>query len=334
MSKKTSKKLTANLTPFLIIAAVLLVGGALAYLDQKEEESNDLSVQEIGGKSITFINDTLLQGAETATLLGVSEENGLYKLSLKIGENEFDSYATKDGSLFFPEGVKMVEEEPEEVTEGQVQPTEQPKTCDEVTKAETPLLEVFVVSKCPFGTQTQRILGEIIKNIPSLAGNIDVKYIGSVRNGEVTAMHGEPEAQENLRQICIREEQADKYWNYLGCHLKKAEVDGCLTAAGVNKTELTACMTDGAGVAYAQEDFTAQGKYGVTGSPTLILNGVKVSEFNFGGRTAQSLKTLTCCGFSQSPGFCSQELSGEEATTGFSETYAPQSGASPSGSCN
>jgi hypothetical protein len=33
-----------------------------------------------------------------------------------------------------------------------------------------------------------------------------------VKNGKIASMHGDEEAKENLRQICIREEQKDKYW--------------------------------------------------------------------------------------------------------------------------
>jgi hypothetical protein len=37
------------------------------------------------------------------------------------------------------------------------------------------------------------------------------RYIGTVSGTTITAMHGEAEAKENLRQICIREEQSTKY---------------------------------------------------------------------------------------------------------------------------
>ena len=92
-------------------------------------------------------------------------------------------------------------------------------------------------------------------------------------------------------------------------------------------------MTDSSrGLRYAQEDFDAQELYGVTGSPTLILNGQRVSENDFGGRTAQALKSLLCCGFESQPGFCSQDLNADPAATGFSEDYASGNSGS-SGDC-
>jgi len=54
----------------------------------------------------------------------------------------------------------------------------------------------------------------------------------------------------------------------------------------------------------------------------LILNGEKVSEFDFGGRTAEAVKNLLCCGFSEKPELCSKKLSETQAATGFSENYS------------
>jgi len=39
-------------------------------------------------------------------------------------------------------------------------------------------------------------------------------------NNTIKSMHGAAEAQENLRQICIREEQSGKYWDYVRCYIE------------------------------------------------------------------------------------------------------------------
>ncbi len=200
-------------------------------------------------------------------------------------------------------------------------------------RLDKPLLEAFVVSKCPFGLQMQRILNEIVKNIPELAQYIKVEYMGEIVNGKIDAMHGEEEAQENLRQICIREEQSDKYWPYIDCHIKEGKVEECLSLAKVDTTKLTSCMNDAKkGLAYAQKDFDRQNTFNVTGSPTLILNEEGVSEMGFGGRTAEAVKTVLCCGFKNKPSFCDKALTTEQAATSFSPTYSSNN--TSSGSCN
>jgi hypothetical protein len=152
--------------------------------------------------------------------------------------------------------------------------------------------------------------------------------MGSVVNGKITAMHGDAEAQENLRQICIRDEQNSKYWSYINCHIKKGDVDGCLTTAGIDKTKLNSCTTDpNKGLKYAQVDFDMQNKYDVTGSPTLILQDGQISEFDFGGRNTEALKNMICAGFNSQPGICGTKLNTASAASSFSETYASSAAA-------
>ena len=319
----------------LIIIAILIAGatisGTLWYVNNGKTTASGsiLTLEEAGGKVMNYINQVLPEGS-TATLISIVDDGSVYKVRLKIGESEYDSFIAKDGKYLFPEGYDL-----EKTVENSKESEQQQKkiTCEDIKKTDKPLLEVFVVSKCPFGLQIQRILNEIVKNIPSLANNIEVEYIGSIQGDRITAMHGELEAQENLRQICIREEKPDKYWDYIDCHIKTGDVEGCLVTTGIGTNGLDVCMSNNSrGLEYAKKDFNSQEKYKATGSPTLFLNGEKVSEFDFGGRTAEAVKTLLCCGFKTESNVCSQKLTEASAATGFSETYSQSSGSS-GGSC-
>jgi hypothetical protein len=143
-------------------------------------------------------------------------------------------------------------------------------------------------------------------------------------------MHGDAEAKENLRQICIRDEQPAKYWNYLSCQMKASGTEtSCEQSTGVNSAALNACITNPSrGVAYAQKDFDLANKYGVSGSPTLVLNGATVDEFTadntpiFGGRVSDEVKTIVCDASTTQPGFCSTKINIAEAATSFSPTYS------------
>ena len=331
------KKLNKYSIPIAIVVAGLLIAGVVIFINLRAKESTPVSpektlAQEIGEKTINYINENLLGEGMTASLIEAKEEEGLVKIKLKVGDNEIISYATLDGKYFFPQAFNIEEELA--ASEGETPNTPEGKTCEELKKRDKPILEAFVVSKCPFGSQMQRILLEIVKNIPQLKSYIKITYLGSVSGDGITAMHGEKEAQENLRQICLREEQGDKFWDYLSCHIKKAEIEKCLKEAKVDEKKLESCMSDNSkGLKYAKEDFAAQDKYGAGGSPTLVLNGEVegVDEFAFGGRTAEAVKTLLCCGFEEKPQFCEKELDTRSAATGFSEEYS--SGPSGSGGC-
>ncbi len=332
-----TEKFNRTLIPVAIIVAGILIAGGLIYVDKGKTQV--LSVQQAAEKVISYVNqDIAFRGAtNTATLTGATDTDSvIYQMSFKISEyeEEYNVWVSKDGKYFFPVALDLT------ATSTAESNNEPPKTsCEDLKKADKPILGAFVVSKCPYGLQMQRILYEIVKNIPSLAENIRVEYIGAVENNKITSMHGDLEAQENLRQICIREEQTDKYWSYIGCHIKKGDVDSCLAVANVDKSKLNTCMTDTTkGLEYAKTDFALQDQYNISGSPTLIINGENLNtpnepiEFVFGGRTAEAVKTLLCCGFGQKPENCSQKLSEDSAATGFSELYG-SSGGSTGGGC-
>jgi len=275
--------------------------------------------EEIANKVLSYINENLVTPGSTATLVSVEEINGIYKVVTEYKGNKIPVYVTKDGSLLFasqPFNTSQDLPKKREIIEGE-------STCEDLPKSDTPKLEAFLVSYCPFGLQMQRILTEIVKEIPQLKDYVKVRYMGSIADGKIMSMHGEHEAQENLRQICIREEQGDKYWDYISCFIKDGNTTRCLNEAKINTEKLNACMQDrNRGLKYAQEDFDLQNKYSITGSPTLILNGEHVSEFDFGGRTADAVKTLLCCGFTEKPCYCERNLSTERIPVGFVENYS------------
>ena len=330
-----NKKITNIVIPLIVLVCGVLIGVIISQQSFFAENlsilnKDILSSEKAGEMALNYINQNILKDSGlTASLIEEPVvKNGVYELKLKIEDSEFNSYLTKDGGLLFPEAIALEEEN--------LSTEESPQKsigCEDVKKEQKPVLEAFVVAYCPYGTQMQRILVEIVKNISELSENIRIEYMGQIQDGKITAMHGEKEAQENLTQICLREEENSKYFSYLSCFLKKGDSPECLKEAGVDQEKLEGCKNDESrGLTYAQGDFDLQNKYQVSGSPTLILNGQNISEFDFGGRTAEAVKTLLCCGFEGNFAYCDQILTEEQSAAGFSETYS--SGESGSGSCD
>jgi len=93
-----------NLMPgAVIIAAILLIGG-YGYINR--QNFNNLSAARAGEKAINFINDNI-QAGTTASLMQVTSESQVYKIHLKIVDQEYDSYITKDGQWLFPTGIDL-----------------------------------------------------------------------------------------------------------------------------------------------------------------------------------------------------------------------------------
>ncbi len=316
--KKYNTWKIAALVMVMLFVVSTITGGFTAFVT-----GGGMTKEDASKKAVDYINDNLLQGQATAVATSAEEKNGMYNVKIDIAGMEYDSYVTKDGRLFFPTAIDMTVP----LSTG-TQETEPTLTCDDLIKTDAPVLQAFVISYCPYGLQMQRALTPVAE---ILGNNIKIRYIGSVENGKVTAMHGETEAEENLRQICIREEQADKYWNYIECFIKEGKSAECLNSTGADQAKLNTCMTDAnKGIKYAQEDFMLQDQFGVTGSPTLIVNGESVSEFDFGGRSPEALKTLLCCSFSTQPDACGTTLSTAQVSIGLTPET---SGTTGSGQC-
>jgi len=323
-SKTISLKIPRIPSKVWIVSTIFLLVASLFLLSRQGVVSTGgatlISASDAGAKAVAYINNNLVQSG-TATLVSAVDDGDMYKVTTSYQSSNINVYMTKDGKWLFVST-------PYDVTQPVPTTTTAPKkTCADITKAAASKLQAFIVSNCPYGLQMQRVLAEIVKNIPSLASSIEVRYIGAVTNGKITSMHGDAEAQENLRQICIREEQPDKYWPYVSCYIQAGSSASCLTSSGVDTTKLGTCTSDSSkGLAYAQADFALTDKYGVSGSPTMIMNGVTVSEFDFGGRSADAVKTLLCCGFTAQPSACSTALTTDQAATSFSTAYSSGSG--------
>ncbi len=334
-----------NINKNTILAAIaiiaIIITGGLIFASKNHGFSLPTifgkSDAEIGKATVDYINNNKLSQS-TASLVSVSEESGLVKIKIKIGTSQFDSYVTKDGKFLFPDATQAINMAP--VKGGKTVGSSTGKTAEEIIasikKTGTPSLEAFIVARCPFGLQMQRMVADAAKNIPSLANYIKIRYIGSVSGNSLVSMHGDAEAKENLRQICIREEQPAKFLDYLSCQMKAAGTEvSCEKSTGVDSAKLSACISaPSRGIAYAQKDFDLANKYGAEGSPTLILNGAEAPEFTpdgkavFGSsRSSDELKTIVCDASTTAPGFCSTKLNTAEAATSFSATYGSSSAA-------
>lgn len=253
------------------------------------------------------------------TIDDIRETNGVYEMSLSVSGQKYTSYMTKDAKILFISGVKLDTLNNQTKTSNE---TAKKLTCNDLKKTDSPNLTAFIVADCPFGLQMQRVFKKTISEAPEMLSSLTVKYIGSIDNGKITSMHGDKEAQENLKQICIREEQKPKYWDYVSCYMQEGKSDECSTTSGIDTTQLSSCISDAnRGLKYAKVDFDLANKLSVGSSPTLVLNDNQViSEFDFDGRVANSLSQIVCCASNTKPGFCSKELSKTELATAYSKT--------------
>lgn len=297
-----------NLTlPIVIIIAALIIGGAI-YLNPKKT-AGFLSAQEAGQKAIDFINQNIFSGQNvTASLIDITESNGLYKMKIAIEGEEIETYLSLDGKLLFPQFVTMETEE-EATAGGQ--------------KSDYPDVKLFVMTHCPYGLQAQKALLPVYDLLKDEA-EIGVYFVNYI-------MHGKIEIDENLRQYCIQRDQQDKYSAYFSCFAQAGDFNGCLSGAGIDMNQLNSCVSQtdqdfGISADYNDQSTWLNGiyplfnvqtdlntQYGVQGSPTLVING-KIANVN---RSPEEFKKAVCNAFNTAPAECSQALSNETPSAGF-----------------
>ncbi len=107
-----TNKIKQLFTPFLVIVGCLAIIGVFIILNQEKIEKVETAPEDLAQKAIGYINENMLSEGLTASLISVVEESGLYKIHIKIGEEEYDSYVSKDGKLLFPSGFLKLEEAP------------------------------------------------------------------------------------------------------------------------------------------------------------------------------------------------------------------------------
>ncbi len=319
------------LIPITIVIAGVLIAGAIVYVNRERLErpisETLVSPQTAAEKVISFINKNLLQEGTSVSLIGVTEESGLYKIRLRIEDEEYTSYISKDGKLLFPqEGINLEEES--------LAQNEKEKA-SETEKRDRPDVKLFVMSYCPYGLQMEKAYLPVYNLLKDKAdmGIYFVDYI----------MHEKKEIDENLRQYCIQKEEKEKFSGYLSCFVKDGDSEKCLSEANIDQEKLANCISEtdnkyNITAQYSDKNTWLNGafpkfdvhtdlneKYGVQGSPTVVIND-KVVSFP---RSPEKFKEAVCQAFNTPPVECSQVLSEEV----FSPGFGLETGSSGGGSC-
>lgn len=183
-----------------------------------------------------------------------------------------------------------------------------------VIKANKPKVELFVMSYCPFGLQMQKALVPAWNLLKDKA-DISMKYVSY-------AMHGQKEIDENTRQYCIEKDQPTKYLSYLSCFTATGDATSCGQQASVNERQVSSCVAAADKTYKISANFNDQTtwlsgqyplysvhadlneKYGVRGSPTMVINGQEVNV----ARSPEAVKQAICASFNTAPAECDQAL--------------------------
>jgi len=185
---------------------------------------------------------------------------------------------------------------------------------------EKPNVKMFVMSFCPFGTQAeevaypaQKLFGDKVDFEIHFVIYDPMNYAGAESQyciEDVCSMHGLPELTEDMRQACIQKYQPEKLWDYLMCVKQTCKIEDigtcwktCAVSKGVDVNTISICE-QAEGVALMQEDRKLNIKFGVSGSPTILVNDQPYA----GQMVSEDMKKGICNYFDKEPGECSEQL--------------------------
>lgn len=292
----------------LVIVVVGLIGGGIFYLLKQKNTSNPsanvLSSQEASSKALDYINKNLLQSGVTASLKNVSQENGLFKITITVSQNgqnqEGAIYETLDGKLLFIYP-------PVDMT---------PKAAAQQPKSDKPDVRLFVMSFCPYGNQAENLM-KPVSDLLKDKTNLTLNYIVSKDNsGKYVSLHGDQELNQDVRELCVAKYQNDKFWDFVLKINEKCTAQNADTCweqqakdLGIDAQKIKDCQQNEA-TALLDAEAALDSQYNVSSSPTLIINGVLYN----GDRTSEGYKNGICSAFNTPPQECQQTLSSDSGS--------------------
>lgn len=307
----------------IAIVLVLLVAVSFAYRIYRQKI--DVGPNAVKAKVQTFLKENVPDTTKSE-IKDVVKEGALYKVTIEIDSQEVPVYITMDGKKLIQAQAAIDLDQKQGGSEKQ---TQAPEKTEAENKNDVPVVDLFVMSYCPYGLQMER---GALPAVEALGNKIkfNLKFVDY-------ALHGQKEVDENVNQYCIGKTQPAKLNAYLKCFWKdsKGTAEACMKTVGVNAAQVSTCVADAKkqfnptekSLGINKEETT---KFGVQGSPTLVVNGTTVSS----GRDSASVLKAICSGFTTQPKECQAKLSATSPGAGFDDQVAASAGGSaPAASC-
>ena len=192
-----------------------------------------------------------------------------------------------------------------------------------IEKSEKPKVNLFVMSFCPYGNLAENT----IKPVIDLLGDKvewNLNYVVSVNGTTVSSLHGQPETDQNVRELCVQDlYDYSKMWDFIlyvneNCGSNGSCWKDGATSLGIDTAKIENCLTE-----RTLELMTAEakiaGEFGAQASPTFFINSTKDNSiYSYGN--PNTVKEAICSAFVEAPEECATVLESSDTNV--------------SGSCN
>lgn len=300
---------------FAFALFLLMVFGSYGFSYVKKVAANNQTA--LKDKTEKYIKDNLVKSGTDFKITDFVKEGDIYKMTASVGGQSVVSYVAGDGVKLLLNPIDLDQKSGDAPASASASNAAPAPVAEVAQKKDVPDVELFVMSQCPYGVQEEKGILPAIQKLGSKI-NFSLKFVDYT-------LHGKKEFDENLNQYCIQKEEPTKFNDYLACYVKSGDAGACATSAKIDSSKNSACITATDKQFKLTDNFVASGsspfniykdlndKYGVQGSPSLVVNGQLVDS----GRDSASLLKTICSGFSNQPEECKAALSSTSPVPGF-----------------
>jgi|TARA_Y100000310_G_scaffold329278_1_gene398807 hypothetical protein len=155
-------------------------------------------------------------------------------------------------------------------------------------------LDLFVMSQCPYGTMAEDLVMPIVEDFGSDV-NFNLYFIANPAGDGFSSLHGQPEVDEDMRQLYIIKNNPEKFFDYLECfnpdyRNPEASFEACADELGLDADAITSFIESDEGKALFAENIQKSTELGIGGSPTFYING----EPYQGARSESAITRALC----------------------------------------
>lgn len=238
---------------------------------------------------------------------------GFYQFKISLMGQEFTSCLSTDGKHLISNcaGIDLTQQIPEQ----------QQQPAPEIPKKEKPIVDLFVMSFCPYGNKAEDTMLSVYELLKEKV-DWNIHYIVDVNGDNVRSLHGQPETDQNIREVCVLNEYGlSKLWKFMTYVNKNCGSDGSCWEKAAEETKISAdkiqtCFEE-KGLELMKKEAEATNKAGASGSPTMVINGVKsTAVYQYGN--SEAYKQEICSAFTAPPKECEELLSAAQTTAGGS----------------
>lgn len=158
-----------------------------------------------------------------------------------------------------------------------------------------PTIGLFSMSMCPYGTMAGTYIAEIIGHFDGDL-KFDLYFIATEYPEGFDSMRGQPEIDEDIRQLCVFEHEYEKLSAYLVCINEDISQAGelwssCAENAGIDPATISDCVESGQGEELLRENIKIAEELEIGGSPTFLINNQILAS---GLRPPEALVGMIC----------------------------------------